>query len=114
MTSPVGSRACQAAWDSSSLVALHASDAPAAEMHTFTGRFVASRRTKEFARLVADTVGSVHHETEPTPRFLASASRIHWHADFPIGGLSQFRSVLRLRSRARKRRHRPARRTRLR
>jgi asparagine synthase (glutamine-hydrolysing) len=78
--------------DSSAVVALMRRQLPTAEIRTFTGRFPGHPLDEgRYAGLVSDACGTKAHEVAPTPeRFEQEASRIYWHADFPIGGLSQF------------------------
>ncbi len=65
---------------------------PTSPIHTFTGRFPGEPTDEgRFAHAVVDLVGSKHSETTPTAeRFMREAPRLYWHADFPIGGMSQF------------------------
>lgn len=78
--------------DSSAIVMLMRRLAPKAELCTFTGRFPGDPLDEGmYASLVVDAAATQYEEVSPTPeRFLAEATRVYWHAEFPIGGMSQF------------------------
>ena len=88
---PVGS-CLSGGLDSSAIVALMRRLEPSADLRTFTGRFPGDARDEgHYAKLVVDASHTLHREVSPTPeRFAREAERVYWHADFPIGGLSQF------------------------
>jgi len=78
--------------DSSAIVSLMRRLEPDMELRSFTGRFPGDPLDEgRYAKLVVDASRTAAFETEPTPeRFLADAPSVYWHADFPIGGMSQF------------------------
>jgi len=78
--------------DSSTIVSLIRRLQPASELHTFTGRFPGFALDEgRYASLVSAANQTVSHEVEPTAaRFAAEAPALYWHADFPLGGMSQF------------------------
>jgi asparagine synthase (glutamine-hydrolysing) len=88
---PVGS-CLSGGLDSSTVVSLMRRLEPAADLRTFTGRFPGDPLDEgHYAKLVVDASRTQAFETAPTAeRFLADAARVYWHADFPIGGMSQF------------------------
>lgn len=78
--------------DSSAIVCLMRRLEADASLSTFTGRFPGDPMDEgRYANLVVAASHTDHHEVMPTPeRFLSEAPRVYWHADFPIGGMSQF------------------------
>jgi asparagine synthase (glutamine-hydrolysing) len=88
---PVGS-CLSGGLDSSTVVSLMRRLEPNADLRTFTGRFPGDPLDEgRYARLVVEQNRTNAREVEPTPeRFEREAARLYWHADFPIGGLSQF------------------------
>jgi len=88
---PVGS-CLSGGLDSSAVVSLMRRLEPGADLRSFTGRFPGDPLDEgRYARLVIDQNRTTAREVEPTPeRFAREAARIYWHADFPIGGMSQF------------------------
>jgi asparagine synthase (glutamine-hydrolysing) len=88
---PVGS-CLSGGLDSSAVVSLMRRLEPAADLRTFTGRFPGDPADEgRYARLVVEQERTAPYEVEPTPeRFTREAERVYWHADFPIGGMSQF------------------------
>lgn len=88
---PVGS-CLSGGLDSSSVVCLIRQLEPGADLRTFTGRFPEDPMDEgHYAKLVVDQCRTDAYEVAPTPeRFCAEAERVYWHADFPIGGTSQF------------------------
>jgi len=88
---PVGS-CLSGGLDSSTIVALLRRLEPAADLRTFTGRFPGDPLDEgRYAHLVIDACRTTAAEVEPTPpRFLREAAEVYHHADFPIGGMSQF------------------------
>jgi asparagine synthase (glutamine-hydrolysing) len=88
---PVGS-CLSGGLDSSSVVCLMRRLEPAADLRTFTGRFPGHALDEgAFAQQVARACRTQAFEVEPTPeRFALEAERVYWHAEFPIGGTSQF------------------------
>ena len=79
--------------DSSTVVSVMRRLEPAADISTFTGRFTDDPALDEwrYAALVVKANRTDSHQVVPTPqRFAAEAALVYWHADFPIGGLSQF------------------------
>lgn len=67
----------------------HASTAPLA---TFTAAFPGEPIDEApYAKMVAQAVGAVGHETQPTATgFLADVDRLIWHHDEPIGSLAMY------------------------
>ncbi len=88
---PVGS-CLSGGLDSSAIVSLMRRLEPSADLRTFTGRFPGDARDEgHYAKLVVDASRTLHREVSPTAeRFAREAERVYWHADFPIGGMSQF------------------------
>lgn len=88
---PVGS-CLSGGLDSSAVVSLMRRLEPTADIRTFTGRFPGHKLDEgHFARLVVERNRTVPSEVTPTPeRFEKEAGRLYWHADFPLGGMSQF------------------------
>jgi asparagine synthase (glutamine-hydrolysing) len=88
---PVGS-CLSGGLDSSTVVSLMRRLEPGADLRTFTGRFPGDPLDEgRFARLASEANRTVAREVAPTPeRFEREAERVYWHADFPIGGMSQF------------------------
>ena len=88
---PVGS-CLSGGLDSSSVVSLIRRLEPQADLRTFTGRFPGDRLDEgHYARLVIEANRTTAFEVAPSPeRFMQDAARLYWHADFPIGGMSQF------------------------
>ncbi|MGA2448258.1 MAG: asparagine synthase (glutamine-hydrolyzing) [Polyangiaceae bacterium] len=88
---PVGS-CLSGGLDSSTVVSLMRRLEPNADLRTFTGRFPGDPLDEgRYARLVVEQNRTIAREVEPTPeRFEREAARLYWHADFPIGGMSQF------------------------
>jgi asparagine synthase (glutamine-hydrolysing) len=88
---PVGS-CLSGGLDSSTIVALIRRLEPAADLRTFTGRFPGDPLDEgRYARLIIDACRTTSAEVEPTPeRFAREAAEVYHHADFPIGGMSQF------------------------
>jgi len=78
--------------DSSAVVSLMRRLEPEMELRSFTGRFPGDPLDEgRYAKMVVDASRTTAFETEPTAqRFLEDAPRVYWHADFPIGGMSQF------------------------
>ncbi len=88
---PVGS-CLSGGLDSSAIVSLMRQLEPGADLRTFTGRFPGDPLDEgRYARLVVEHSATTSREVEPTAeRFEREAARVYWHADFPIGGMSQF------------------------
>src|SRR5262249_31153163 len=88
---PVGS-CLSGGLDSSSIVALIRRLEPDADLRTFTGRFPGDPLDEgRYAHLMIDACRTTFAEVEPTPeRFAREAADVYHHADFPIGGMSQF------------------------
>jgi asparagine synthase (glutamine-hydrolysing) len=88
---PVGS-CLSGGLDSSSVVCLMRRLEPGADLRTFTGRFPGHDLDEgAYAQEVVRACHTQAFEVEPTPeRFAREAARVYWHADFPIGGMSQF------------------------
>lgn len=88
---PVGS-CLSGGLDSSTVVSLMRRLEAATDLRTFTGRFPGDPLDEgRFARMVSEQARTIAREVEPTPeRFAREAERVYWHADFPIGGMSQF------------------------
>ncbi|MCH2172062.1 asparagine synthase (glutamine-hydrolyzing) [Myxococcota bacterium] len=88
---PVGS-CLSGGLDSSAVVCLIRELEPDADLRTFTGRFPNDPMDEgHYAKMVVDACRTDAYEVAPTPeRFASEAERIYWHADFPIGGTSQF------------------------
>jgi asparagine synthase (glutamine-hydrolysing) len=88
---PVGS-CLSGGLDSSTIVSLMRRLEPEADLRTFTGRFPGDPLDEgRYARLVVEASRTQPFEVEPTPaRFLDEAAAVYWHAEFPIGGFSQF------------------------
>ena len=88
---PVGS-CLSGGLDSSAVVWLVRRLEPGADLRTFTGRFPDDPLDEgHYAAMVVDACQTHAFEVAPTPeRFAAEAARVYWHADFPIGGTSQF------------------------
>jgi asparagine synthase (glutamine-hydrolysing) len=88
---PVGS-CLSGGLDSSTVVSLIRRLEPRADLRTFTGRFPGDPLDEgRYASLVVAASRTVPFEVAPTPeRFMHDAARLYWHADFPIGGMSQF------------------------
>jgi asparagine synthase (glutamine-hydrolysing) len=88
---PVGS-CLSGGLDSSSVVCLIRRLEPGADLRTFTGRFPGDPSDEgRYAKLVTDACQTHAFEVAPTPeRFAEEAERVYWHADFPLGGMSQF------------------------
>jgi asparagine synthase (glutamine-hydrolysing) len=88
---PVGS-CLSGGLDSSAVVSLMRRLEPDAELRTFTGRFPGDPLDEgRYAQLVVDASRTLASEVEPSAeRFVREAARLYWHADFPIGGMSQF------------------------
>ena len=88
---PVGS-CLSGGLDSSSLVCLIRRLETGADLRTFTGRFPDDPVDEgRYASMVVEQCRTEAFEVAPTPeRFAAEAERVYWHADFPIGGTSQF------------------------
>ncbi len=78
--------------DSSTIVSLMRRLEPSIELRTFTGRFPGDPLDEgRYANLVSTAARTTPAEVEPTAeRFMADVGELYWHADFPIGGLSQF------------------------
>lgn len=88
---PVGS-CLSGGLDSSAIVALIRRLSPGADLHTFTGRFPGDPMDEgHYSNLMVEACHTTSSEVAPTPeRFLADAESVYHHADFPIGGMSQF------------------------
>jgi asparagine synthase (glutamine-hydrolysing) len=88
---PVGS-CLSGGLDSSAVVSLMRRLEPDADLRTFTGRFPGDPLDEgRYAQLVVDASRTLASEVEPSAeRFAREAGRLYWHADFPIGGMSQF------------------------
>lgn len=88
---PVGS-CLSGGLDSSSVVCLIRELEPSADLRTFTGRFPGDPSDEgRYAKLVVESCRTDAFEVAPTPeRFAREAERVYWHADFPLGGMSQF------------------------
>lgn len=88
---PVGS-CLSGGLDSSSVVCLMRRLEPGADLRTFTGRFPGHPLDEgPYAHQVVQACATRAFEVEPTPeRFAREAERVFWHADFPLGGMSQF------------------------
>ena len=88
---PVGS-CLSGGLDSSAIVALIRRLEPGADLHTFTGRFPGDPMDEgRYSNLMVEACHTTSSEVAPTPeRFLADAESVYHHADFPIGGMSQF------------------------
>lgn len=88
---PVGS-CLSGGLDSSTIVALIRRLEPGADLRTFTGRFPGDPLDEgRYSRLVIDACRTTAAEVEPTPlRFEREARDLYYHADFPVGGMSQF------------------------
>ncbi len=78
--------------DSSTIVGLMRELEPGAELRTFTGRFPGEARDEgHYANMVVERCGTVHREVAPTPQsFLEDVESLYRHADFPVGGMSQY------------------------
>ena len=88
---PVGS-CLSGGLDSSAIVALIRRLEPGADLHTFTGRFPGDPMDEgHYSSMMVEACRTTSSEVEPTPeRFLRDAESVYHHADFPIGGMSQF------------------------
>lgn len=88
---PVGS-CLSGGLDSSAIVALIRRLEPTADLRTFTGRFPGDPLDEgRYAHLMINACRTTPAEVMPSPeRFAHEAEDIYHHADFPIGGLSQF------------------------
>jgi asparagine synthase (glutamine-hydrolysing) len=88
---PVGS-SLSGGLDSSSIVSLIRYLEPERALNTFTGRFPGAPTDEGYyADIVQKAKKTIHHEVFPTSKkFIAEASGFYWHAEFPVGGLSQF------------------------
>ncbi|HVN40835.1 MAG TPA: asparagine synthase (glutamine-hydrolyzing) [Myxococcota bacterium] len=88
---PVGS-CLSGGLDSSTVVSLMRRLEPQADLRTFTGRFPGDSLDEgDYAHLVVEASRTRPFEVAPTPaRFLDEADAVYWHAEFPIGGFSQF------------------------
>ena len=88
---PVGS-CLSGGLDSSSLVCLMRQLEPGVDLRTFTGRFPGDAMDEgHYAAMVVEQCQTNAFEVAPSPeRFAAEADQVYWHADFPIGGTSQF------------------------
>ncbi|MFC1641289.1 asparagine synthase (glutamine-hydrolyzing) [Myxococcota bacterium] len=78
--------------DSSTVVALIRQLDTKREIRTFTGRFPGHALDEgHYAGLVSAAARTIGREVDPLPdRFEREAGRFFWHADFPVGGMSQF------------------------
>lgn len=72
--------------DSSLITALVARERHGAGLHTFSAGFGDARIDEtSWARIVAEQVGSTHHEVQVTPDdFQTNWSRLSWHRDAPL------------------------------
>ncbi len=88
---PVGS-CLSGGLDSSAIVALIRRLEPGADLHTFTGRFPGDPMDEgRYSNLMVEACRTTSSEVEPTAeRFLRDAESVYHHADYPIGGMSQF------------------------
>lgn len=88
---PVGS-CLSGGLDSSAIVALIRRLEPGADLHTFTGRFPGDPMDEgHYSSMMVEACRTTSSEVVPTPeRFLRDAESVYHHADFPIGGMSQF------------------------
>jgi asparagine synthase (glutamine-hydrolysing) len=88
---PVGS-CLSGGLDSSAIVALIRRLEPTADLRTFTGRFPGDPLDEgRYAHLMIDACRTTPAEVMPSPeRFAREAEEVYHHADFPIGGMSQF------------------------
>jgi asparagine synthase (glutamine-hydrolysing) len=88
---PVGS-SLSGGLDSSSVVSMIRHLDPLREIRTFTGRFPNNPTDEgKYASLVHQINQTIHFEVQPTPeRFINESPEFFWHAEFPVGGLSQF------------------------
>jgi len=88
---PVGS-CLSGGLDSSAIVALIRRLSPGADLHTFTGRFPGDPMDEgRYSSMMVEACRTTSSEVVPTPeRFLTDAESVYHHADFPIGGMSQF------------------------
>ncbi|MEO5730454.1 MAG: asparagine synthase (glutamine-hydrolyzing) [Byssovorax sp.] len=88
---PVGS-CLSGGLDSSAIVALIRRLEPGADLHTFTGRFPGDPMDEgHYSSMMVEACRTTSSEVLPTPeRFLRDAESVYHHADFPIGGMSQF------------------------
>lgn len=88
---PVGS-SLSGGLDSSSIVSLIRYLEPEKALNTFTGRFPGAPTDEgHYADIVQKAKKTIHHEVFPTPqKFITEASDFYWHAEFPVGELSQF------------------------
>ncbi len=88
---PVGS-CLSGGLDSSTVVSLIRRLETDADLRTFTGRFPGDPLDEgAYAQLVIEANRTTAFQVTPTPeRFMQEAPRVYWHADFPIGGMSQF------------------------
>jgi asparagine synthase (glutamine-hydrolysing) len=88
---PVGS-CLSGGLDSSAIVALIRRLEPGADLHTFTGRFPGDPMDEgRYSDLMVEACNTTSSEVEPTAeRFLRDAESVYHHADYPIGGMSQF------------------------
>ncbi len=88
---PVGS-CLSGGLDSSAIVALIRRLEPGADLHTFTGRFPGDPMDEgHYSSMMVAACRTTSSEVLPTPeRFLRDAESVYHHADYPIGGMSQF------------------------
>ncbi|MFM8313804.1 MAG: asparagine synthase-related protein, partial [Deltaproteobacteria bacterium] len=78
--------------DSSSVVSLIRHLEPDQKLDTFTGRFPGTPSDEGYyASILQKAKNTTHHEVFPTPeKFIQEAEKFYWHAEFPVGGMSQF------------------------
>jgi asparagine synthase (glutamine-hydrolysing) len=88
---PVGS-CLSGGLDSATVVSLIRRLEPNADLRTFTGRFPGSPVDEgHYAHMVVAASRTEAHEVAPSPeRLVAELAPFFWHAEFPVGGLSQF------------------------